>query len=170
MTSDALAVEIERLEKNAMFSSQSQFEQSKLWRSVNLVLGAPAAALAAAAGGTGLATATNHVLPAVLALIAAALGAVVSAVGAPRRASHASASGNAYLALQTEARQLRVVDLGMPGVTASAVRERLADLTDRYNKVNAAAEPPSSYAYWRAKKNIEKGRQEHAELELAAGT
>ncbi len=52
--------ELDRLEESAMFSSQAQFEQAKHWRRVNYVLGIPATGLAAANGGTELATATNH--------------------------------------------------------------------------------------------------------------
>jgi hypothetical protein len=162
-----VAVEVEHLEMNAMYSAQGQFEQSKLWRSVNLLLGVPAAALAAAAAGTGLATATNHVIAGVLALVAAGLGAAVTAMGAQRRAAHASESGNAYLALQTEARQLRLIDL--ENLDPSQVRARLEELTQRYNNINSAADPPSFYAYWRATRNIKKGRQEHPELQHPQG-
>ncbi|WP_209282646.1 hypothetical protein [Streptomyces rimosus] len=46
----AIASELERLEESAKFSSQSQFEQSKRWRAINLLLGVPASGLAASGG------------------------------------------------------------------------------------------------------------------------
>ena len=50
-----VATELDRLHESVLWSAQGQFEQMKLWRSLNLLLGVPAAVLAAISGGTGLA-------------------------------------------------------------------------------------------------------------------
>jgi len=57
----AIEDELLRIEEGATYSSQSQFEQAKLWRGTNLVLGVPAAALAGVAGATALASTTGRV-------------------------------------------------------------------------------------------------------------
>lgn len=44
-----IAAEADRLHESVLWSAQIQFEQMKLWRSLNLILGVPAAVLAAVA-------------------------------------------------------------------------------------------------------------------------
>jgi len=48
-----VAEETLRIHESVLWSAQVQFEQMKLWRSLNIFIGVPAAVLAAIAGGTG---------------------------------------------------------------------------------------------------------------------
>lgn len=152
-----LAQEMHRIHESSMWSSQAQFEQMKLWRSMNILLGVPAAVLAAVSGGTGLAADQAMTLPSVLALLAAGFGAALTTLNPSRRVSQAQASANAYLELQTEARQLLTIDL--PVSSREESRERLATLTARRDEVNKTADPPSLYARWRADRSIKRGGQ-----------
>jgi hypothetical protein len=154
-----IAGEIARLHENVLWSAQGQFEQMKLWRAMNAVLGVPAAVLAAVSGGTGLAADKPTATPAILALIAAGFGAALTTLNPSRRVSQSQGAANAYLELQTVARQLLAVDL--PNLSREDARERLATLTARREEVNKTADPPSWYAYWRAGQSIKKGRQSH---------
>jgi hypothetical protein len=149
--------ELGRLEESSMFSAQNQFEQAKQWRSVNLVLGLPASVLAAVAGATGLAGTAGRVPAGVLALAAAAFGAVLTTVNASHRMNQAAAAANAYLEIQTAARQARQIDL--PYWTIDEARAMLAELTARRDEQNKTAEPPGRRAYKRAKNNISTGGQ-----------
>jgi hypothetical protein len=47
--------EVQVIRESLMWSGLTQFEQMKVWRMMNYLLGVPAAVLAAIAGGTGLA-------------------------------------------------------------------------------------------------------------------
>lgn len=146
-----VAEEISRIHESCLWSAQGQFEQMKLWRSLNLLFGVPAAALAAVAGGTGLAG-NDSLVPGVLALVSAGFGAALTTLNPSRRVTQSQASANAYLELQTAARQLLLVKL-----KTFSLEEALAELealTERRNDANKTADPPSTYAYWRAKKNI----------------
>lgn len=149
-----IADEIDRLHESVLWSAQGQLEQTKLWRLLNLLFGVPAAALAAIAGGTGLAATEVTQVPGILALIAAGFGAALTTLNPSRRVSQAQASGNAYLELQTEARQFLLVRL--PGLTRDEALEQLTALTERRNDVNKTADPPNKLAYWRARRNITK--------------
>ena len=153
----ALDSELRRLEETATYSAQSQFEQAKIWRGTNLVIGGPAAVLAAVAGASGLASATNHTTAAILALISAGLGGVVTSLNAASRASRAHSAANTYLAVQTEARQLRQLDL--PGLDTGSARETIRALTAKITETNAAADIPARVAYWLGRRNIAKRRQ-----------
>lgn len=153
-----IAQEVDRIHESVLWSSQIQFEQMKLWRWLNVGFGVPAAALAAIAGGTGLADSTNAHTAGILALVAAGFGAALTTLNPSRRVSQAQAAGNAYLELQTDARQLLLIRLAKFSEDDAA--DALASLTARRNEINKTADPPSFYAYWRARRNITKqGRQ-----------
>lgn len=155
-----IAVEADRVHESVMWSSQGQFEQMKLWRAMNVVLGVPAAILAAVSGGTGLASQATKV-PAVLALISAAFGAALTTLNPSRRVAQAQAAANAYLEIQTDARQFLTVRL--LHLELDEAQEQLQTLTTRRNEVNRTADPFSTYAYWRAKRNIRRsGGQTYA--------
>ncbi|MDQ4142692.1 MAG: SLATT domain-containing protein, partial [Actinomycetota bacterium] len=106
-----IAQEISRLHENVLWSAQGQFEQMKLWRAMNALLGVPAAVLAAVSGGTGLAGRGSRAGPAILALIAAGFGGALTTLNPSRRVSQAQAAASVYLELQTQARQLLTIDL-----------------------------------------------------------
>jgi hypothetical protein len=151
--------EARRLEEGAMYSAQGQFERAKFWRAVNLSLGVAAAILAAVAGVVGLASDSARILSGVLALIAAGMVSVLTTVNADRRHSQAAAAANAYLEIQTAARQLHAVDL--PRLDYDTARTQLGELTARRDEINKTADITSRRAYRRAKANIERGGQDY---------
>ncbi len=156
----ALSREISKIEESATYSAQGQFEQGKRWRTVNLLLGAPAAILAAISGATALGDAMSSTWVGVLALISAALGATHTTLNASHRQETAQTAANLYLEIQTAARQLRELDLAH--LDYPAARAVLADLTTRRDEVNRTADPISRFAYRRAQKNINSGGQDYA--------
>ena len=156
----ALAQEVHRIHESAAWSGQIQFEQLKLWRAMNTLLGVPAAVLAAISGGTGLAQPHSATVPAVLALVAAGFGAALTTLNPSRRVAQAQSAANAYLEIQTSARQLLLVDLGVLG--REEARDKLNEITVRRDEVNRTADPPGQYAYWRAKHSMNKGAQSYA--------
>jgi hypothetical protein len=162
-----IAREIDRMHESVLWSAQGQFEQMKLWRAMNGVLGVPAAALAAISGGTSLAAERVTRTPGVLALIAAGLGAVLTTLNPSRRVSQSQAAANAYLELQTNARQLLTIDLLT--LTSTDARQQLLTLTGKRDEINRTADPPSWYAHWRARRSIEGGRQSYETDEKPGG-
>jgi hypothetical protein len=149
--------ELQRLEESAMHSAQTQFERTKQWRAVNLILGLPASVLAALAGATALASTAGRITAGILALAAAGFGAILTTVNASHRTNQASAAANAYLEIQTAARQARLIDL--PDQTTDEARATLAELTARRDEQNRTAEVPGRRAYKKGRRNITKGNQ-----------
>ena len=156
----AIFDELQRLEESAQYSAQSQFEQSKRWRVINLWLGVPASSLAAVAGATALVTAAGRVAAGLIALASAGLGAILTTINASHRMNQASSAANAYLEIQTAARQAREIDLS--AWTVEEARSALAELTARRDEQNKTAEVPSRRAYLRGKANIDAGQQSYA--------
>lgn len=153
----AIGQELDRLEERAMWSAQGQLEQAKTWRALNVWLGAPSAVAAATAGALVLTSDALNVAGGILALAAAAGGAVLTTVNASYRATQASSAGNAYLEIQTAARRSREVDL--PWADLDIARQDLGELSARMDEQNKTADPISGRAYRRARKNIEGGGQ-----------
>ncbi|MEE1622494.1 SLATT domain-containing protein [Zafaria sp. Z1313] len=155
-----IAAELSRLEENARYSQQSQFEQSKIWRSTNLQLGIPAAVLAAVAGTIMLVSEEWQVFAAIVSLLSAALATTTTTLSAERRSDRAATAANAYRDIQMEARQLLLIDLGR--LEYDDARDRLRNLTDRYAEISRGAEPVLRRAYVSAKKNLAAGGQTHS--------
>jgi hypothetical protein len=155
-----IGLEALRIYESALFSSQGQFEQAKIWRAFNLWLGVPAAVLAALAGSAILGGHRSGSFlglsltawAGIFALLAAACSATLTTVNASRRATQSQSSANAFLQLQTEARQLVTIDLAT--FTRDEARAALDSITNSRNELSKTADPPGALAYRRAKKNI----------------
>lgn len=154
----ALRAELERLEESATYSGQGQFEQAKFWGSINLWLGVPASVLAAAAGGTALADTAGRIPAGIIALAAAALAAILTVLNSSQRMNKAAAAGNAYLEIQTAARQVRTLDLPFAS-DLDAVRTELDEISARRNEQNKTADPIRSRSIKKARANITAGMQ-----------
>lgn len=148
-----------RIHESALYSAQSQFEQAKIWRGINLWLGGPAAVFAALGGSAILSSGDwsvggvpGSVIGGVLALIAAALAAILTTVNASRRQAQSQASGNAFLQLQTAARQFATIDI--KHLNYEDARDALNNLTNSRDELNKTADVPGRSAYRKAKKNI----------------
>ncbi|MFD9741069.1 SLATT domain-containing protein [Umezawaea sp. NPDC059074] len=127
-----------------------------MWRLLNLLLGVPAAVLAAVSGGTGLAGDNGNV-PSILALVAAGFGATLTTVNSSWRMTQSQASVNAYLEIQTSARQFLTIDLVSDSMTYEEAREALRNLTNTRDELNKIADPPSRYSTcsgWRANRRV----------------
>lgn len=153
----AISDELERVEESAMYAAQSQFEDTKKWRGVNLWLGIPASGFAAVAGAAVLTSQEYRLWAGLAALVGAAFGAVLTTVNATQRMNQAAAAANAYLEIQNAARQARLVDL--PGQDFETARAVLAELTSRRDEQNRSADVPGRRAYMRGKRNLFEGAQ-----------
>lgn len=162
----ALLRELAEVENRTMWSAQGQFEQAKRWQSLNLWLGSLAAGCAAVSGALVLSSAGLDILGGVLALIAAAGGAILTVVNASQRATKATAAANAYLEIQNATRRARLVDA--PWMDVDEGRAILQGLTERMDEQNKSAEPISPRALRKAEKNIRSGGQTATFEELAA--
>ena len=108
-------------------------------------------------GALVLASSGLDVLGGLLALFAAAGGAVLTVVNASQRATAATAAANAYLEIQNAARRARLVDA--PWADLDRSRAVLEGLTERMDEQNRSAEPISPRAYRKAGRNIKAGGQ-----------
>lgn len=120
----------------------------------------PASLLAAASGATALAATAGRITAGILAIAAAGFGAVLTTINASHHMNQASSAANAYLEIQTAARQAREIDL--PYMPLDDARQMLAELTSRRDEQNKTAEPPNRRSRRRAQANIDSGGQSYA--------
>lgn len=156
---DEIRKEAERILESATYASETQFEYAKRWRRVDRWVGSSAAALAAVAGIGGLSQVLSARWAGLVAILAAGIGAVATSMGAPQTKEKATGSATAYRALQQDARIFLSVDL--PSLPDDDARARLQQLTERLQQLNRVAEVPSSGAWRRAKRSIERGAQRY---------
>jgi hypothetical protein len=148
------------VEESARHSAANQFAQGQQWRAVNLMLGLPASVLAAVAGATGLASTSGQLWAGIMALAAAAFGAVLTTVNASHKMTQATSAANAYLEIQTAARQARLIDLRY--LDQDGARAVLTELTSRRDEQNKTAEPPNRWSRRKANKSLAEGGQTYA--------
>lgn len=155
-----IAEEAHRLHEAALLSSQNNFGVTKFWRSVNTVLGLPAAILAAVSGGTTLA---GHlgIWSGVMALSAAGLSGIMTSLNPSRRWQHALSSANSYLQLQTAIRQFLTIDLAS-GMSYEDARKQLADLTEQRNTLLKSSDAIPGWIYQKTRKQVFRGSQTYA--------
>lgn len=146
----ALRRELYRLKESAHGASQAQFWGATWWAGRGMSLSVLTALLAGLAGVSTLSETIGRLPAGVLSLLAAALAAVGTALGAEKRAAAAAASGNAYITLRDELRQVRRLDL--PVSPVAEIREQVRLLTRRFHEINKAAPVPSKLAWWASRR------------------
>ncbi len=154
-----LLAEGRRVEESAKWSGQNQFEQAKIWRGSNYIIGLPSTGLGAVAGAATLATAIGRFWAGLAMLVAAALTAIMTLLNLARHTDEALVAANAYLAVQQDARVFCEIDLHK--LSYDEARQALNELIARAQEVHKSAPLVSKRAYKRAKKNIESGGQSY---------
>jgi hypothetical protein len=135
----AISAEFHRIEETCAGGARGQSDTARLWRIVNLWLGAAAVLTSGVAGSLVLATGGLGPIAGGLAMIAALLTTILGLVGPARRENQAAEAAKAFQTTQTLSRQARQVDL--PGQPFDQARKALAELTERWHGVNRAAVP-----------------------------
>jgi hypothetical protein len=154
----AVAAEFCRIEEICSHAARAQWETVRIWRFINLGLGASAVIAAGVAGSVVLAGDRFPVIAGALALVAAMLTTIISMVGPARKENQAVEAAKAYQSAETAARQARQVDL--PGHTFAQARQGLGELTERWHAANRAATPVPRWAHRRAGRHTYGGSTE----------
>lgn len=144
----AVAAEFCRIEEVCSRASRAQWETVRIWRVINLGLGASAVVAAGVAGSVVLAGDRYPIIAGALALVAAMLTTIISMVGPARKENQAVEAAKAYQSAETAARQSRQVDL--PGHSFAQARQSLGELTERWHAANRTATPVPRWAQRRA--------------------
>ena len=156
---DELKAEADRVHEAALWASESQYANCKMWRTADAIIGVSAAVFAGVAGVAGLADLVTAQLAGGIAIAAAALGAVSTSLGAGRTASKSTVAGNQYRNLQQDVRVFQCVEmLSLAEVDAEG---RLKQLIKRQQDLNESSPVPTALAFRMAGKNINRGGQKY---------
>lgn len=154
---DEIQSEAKRVLEAATYSSETQFEYAKRWRTVDRWIGSVAAALAAVAGVGGLSKVLSVSWAGGIAIASALVGAIAASIAARQTTEKAGVSANSYRALQQDTRMFLRIDLDSMAIDDA--RSTLQGLVDRLQQLNREAVIPSTKAWERAKNQIEGGAQ-----------
>jgi hypothetical protein len=150
--------EAKRIEEDALHSSQSHFEASRIWNFWNFGLGIPAAVAGAAAAASVIGE--WPLAAGLLAMVAAILSTVTTFVKPNARAAACLTAGNAYNALRNDARIFRTIQCAS-GDPVAELRDDLHALSDRRNALNSESPSIPRRAYERGRSRIEAGETTH---------
>lgn len=157
----AVSTEAARIEEDATYASKSHFNAAAAWDHRHLALGALTAFVGAASGTTGL-LANRPIVAALLAFLAAAGTAVLTAQKPGERASAHRKAAVGYAEVRERARRLREIDALGPSAEKD-LRAELEGIAREKQRVAKDAPVPSDAAYQRAKVGIESiGEARHA--------
>jgi hypothetical protein len=136
----ALGHELNQLQQDVQSSARAQFLRSRRWDGLGTVLNVLTAMLAGLAGVSTLAQVAGALVSGVLALAAAGLAAVSSALGTDKKSAASATAANAYIEMRDMLRHVRVLDL--PAMPPGQVRQQIRELTDRIHAINKSAPIP----------------------------
>jgi hypothetical protein len=156
---DRIHDEAARIHESATYSSETQFEYAKRWRSVDRWIGSVAAGLAAVSGVGSLSKFIPVNWAGAIAILSALIGAVSASIAARQTTERATVAANLYRALQQDTRIFIQIDLG--SLSTEDARDALQKLTDRVQQLNREAVIPSAGAWRRARRQIEAGAQSY---------
>jgi len=156
---DALVAECKRLEDYSRWNAASHFTASTWLGRAHLALGPLPAILGALGTWSGLKLIPDQAKAALLASIASLVAGIVGSIVAfwnlsEGRVKHFTA-GAAYKRLENEAR--RATSL-FPDETDEAFRDRVVELTGRYDKLGEQSAQSSDFAFWLAARKIRTGK------------
>lgn len=154
---DRIRDEAANVHEAATYSSETQFEYAKRWRSVDRWVGSVAAGLAAVAGVGGLSKVLSFEWAGTIAILSALIGAISASIAARQTTEKAAGSANSYRALEQDARIFLRIDLS--NLSVEEARDVLQKLVDRLQQLNREAVIPSTRTWRRAKRQIETGAQ-----------
>jgi hypothetical protein len=129
---NALSEQLDRLIAKAEYRSTKTGRWARFWQVVDITLGLATAVLAAIAGATGLASAAGRVPAAILALVAAGLGAASRFLESRERYERNRKRRNALQALERDALFAKASQ-GWPG--AESLYDALRRLNDRWTVI-----------------------------------
>jgi hypothetical protein len=122
-TLDTLRQTADRLASDAERETALRLRSAARWDRAYLILGLPAAMLAAIAGATGLASTAGRVPAAVIALVSAGLSAAVIFLDSQKRAATDRALSGGWAQLAGDARLFRIRRLGEDYILDAPSRE-----------------------------------------------
>jgi hypothetical protein len=145
--------EARRIEGDARYTAEANFIRATTFGALNWWLGIPGA-LAGVAAATSIVADGAAVLSGALALAASLLITAQTIINPDRRSNEHTQQGNAYRALQAEARVFRSVDFDH--MNGDQRRARLSELMQSRAELNARNRP-GERAFQKAKMKIESG-------------
>ena len=152
-----LIKEAGRIEEDALHSGKGHLNAADCWGKAHRFMGLPSAILAAL---SAVSISNSPVCATILAVLSAALGAAFTFLNPSEHASTHRTIGGQYLSLKNDARTFANIKLQLLDDEA-AVKE-FEELSSRRNKLNESGIDIPRWAYEKAVKDVNDGRNKYA--------
>jgi hypothetical protein len=152
-----LTKEAARIEEDALHSGKGHLNAADCWAKIHRWMGLPSTVLAALAA---FSIKNSPECAAVLAFLSAAFGAAFTFLNPSEHASTHRTIGGQYLSLKNDARTFANIKLQLLD-DAAAVKE-FEELSSRRNKLNESGIDIPRWAYEKAVKDVNNGRNKYA--------
>ena len=160
-TKKAIIDESKRIEENCLYTSKGHFVAAQFWTNFHLWIGIPTVILAAIAGITAFAKFDeNNILAGVFSIIVVVLTAITTFLNPKEKANTCLISGNNYDSLLTKVRIFWTIGCREED-SEQVLTEKLKDLSERRDKLNRESPQVPTWAYKKAKKDIEEGEADY---------
>jgi hypothetical protein len=155
---EQIKAEASRIEEDSLYSAKGHWEAAKPWEHRHLWLGIPTTVCAAAAGVSAF---SNHpALSGFFAVVVAVGTALVTFVNPSERHRRHCDAGNAYKALNNQARIFRTIDCELEA-DRPALATKLKELAQRRDDLNQGSPIIPRAAFEAARRGIEAGEAQH---------
>jgi hypothetical protein len=155
----SIALEAQRIEEDALYSSRGHFGAAKRWSRLHFWLGLPAAVGAAIAGAAALND--KAALSAVVAMAVTAMTATLTFLNPSDKANTHHSAGTRFNALRNSARRFREVTM-LLGHTPDELAEMLAVIAKDRDSLNDSSPQIPRWAFLDARRSLEAGEAAHA--------
>jgi hypothetical protein len=118
---ELLANEAARIEENALYTGNANFERASMFERVRLLLGIPAT-VAGAAAGASFVLDQSKAAAALFAFAAATLTALVTFLNPEKEAAQCHVQGASYISLEHAVRRFRLLDAPVLGFEVARAR------------------------------------------------
>jgi hypothetical protein len=153
-----IKAEASRIEEDALYSAKGHWEAAKPWEHRHLWLGIPTTICAAAAGVSAF---SNHpAFSGFFAVVVAVGSALITFVNPSERHRRHCDAGNAYKALNNQARIFHTIDCELPG-EFPVLAARLKELAQCRDDLNQGSPIIPRKAFEAARRGIEAGEASH---------
>lgn len=153
-TKESIAAELLRVEEDCTHSSKAHFNAAERWARYHYYLGIPCVVISSLAGISAFKECP--IFASLMAILVAILTALITFLKPSEISSSHTASGNLYLALKSDARKFRNVDINIEN-EGKLLSHQLSEFTERRNNLNSNSRQFSKSDFLKAKAGIDAG-------------
>lgn len=154
--------EAKRIEESTLYSSRKHFIMADFWSAFHLILGIPVVVLSAVAGLSIFSQFDNSkIISGLITIIVTGLSSLMTFLNTSEKSNAHLNCGHSYEALNTKVRNFRTINC-LIEKSEEILSEKIKYYSEQKDKLNNTSPQPPWFAYYFAKKGIERGEASYS--------